>query len=443
MSEPLVSPGSTARPRRIAVVGCGHVGVVTAAAFAQLGHAVCGVDIDAGLVTRLTSGQIPFREPGLAALVQTNSRQGRLAFTTGYHDALAGAEFIFLCLNTPPTVSGAADLRYVRQAVAQIGAALDPGQPLPLLVVKSTSPIGAGETIAAIFDRAFAGVCPGVVANPEFLREGSAVHDFFHPDRIVVGANRPDEATAVAALYDGIDAPVILTDRHTAELIKYVANAFLATRVSFANEIARLCEELGIDAGAVVAGAALDPRIGSAFFTPGIGYGGSCLPKDVAALCHTGDSAGVTMRLLTAVQEINAGQRTHTVNGIRRALGPLEGRTIAAWGATFKGGTEDLRESPALDVISLLINEGASVRVYDPALLDGPAEVGGVVCASPLEAARGADAVALLTDWPEFRSVDLAAVRAAMAGDLLFDGRSLLDRATVEAAGLVYCGIGR
>lgn len=443
---PLVD-GSQLSPRqRIAVVGCGHVGVVTAACFAELGHSVTGVDIDPARIDELSRGHVDFIEPGLDDLLSSNLASGRLRFTTVHADALDGAAFIFLCVNTPATPSGAADLRYVRAAVGQIAAALPDAGARPVIVNKSTSPIGTGETIDAILTRHLAGTPnhPAITANPEFLRQGSAVQDFMRPDRIVVGGDSAAETARVAALYDGIEAPVILTDLRTAELIKYVSNAYLATRVSFINEVARLCEPLGVNVETVIRGVSLDPRIGSAFFRPGIGYGGSCLPKDVAALCHTGESFGVGMRLLESVQDVNLSQRKHAVNCIRRVIGPLEGRTIAAWGATFKGDSEDLRESPAIDVINLLRNEGAFVRVYDPAITS-PAEApfADAVADSPIDAATGADAVAILTDWPLFRDVDLARLRAAMGGPLIYDGRNMLDRAAAEALGFTYYGIGQ
>jgi UDPglucose 6-dehydrogenase len=432
--------------QRVAVVGCGHVGVVTAACLAELGHQVVGVDINKALIDGLRAGKVPFVEPGLMDLVVTNTGLGRLSFTTSYQEALAGAGFVFLCVNTPSTAAGAADLRYVRGAVAQIAGALSASNDRPLIVNKSTSPIGTGETIEAILGQTFQGKGdrPPIAANPEFLREGSAVYDFFHAERIVIGADSLEDARGVAALYEGIDVPIILTDIRTAEMVKYVSNAFLATRVSFVNEIAQLCEHLGIDIDVVVRGVSLDPRIGSAFFKPGIGYGGSCLPKDVAAMRHTGNSVGVAMRVLSSVQEVNIAQRGRAVSSIRRLLGPLEGLTVAAWGATFKGGSEDLRESPALDVITLLRNEGARVKVYDPALVAASSvDFADEICGDALEAARGAHCVAILTDWPEFADVDLDEVRRLMAGHLLYDGRNLLRRSDVEAAGLTYCGVGR
>jgi len=431
---------------RVAVVGCGHVGTVTAACMAELGHVVTGVDVDSLLISSLQANEVPFVEPGLNELIAKYTSRGRLKFTTSYAEALDGAEYVFLCVITPATTTGAADLRYVRRAVAQIAEACMDFEYEPLIVNKSTSPVGMGDTIEAILKNTFP---PGrstsaIVANPEFLQEGRGVQDFMHPDRIVIGAHDRKDAERVALLYASISAPVIYTDIRSAEMIKYVSNAFLATKVSFVNEIAKLCEGLGVEVDSVLQGASFDPRIGNLFMKPGVGYGGSCLPKDVAALCHTGDSAGLTMRVLSAVQEVNIGQRKHVVNSIRRALGRLEGMTIAAWGATFKAGSEDLRESPAIDVINLLRNDGARLKVYDPTLgMQQLDQVADQVCASPLEAAAGADCLAILTDWPEFVHVNLQELREAMSGRVIYDGRNQLQRSVVEAAGFEYFGVGR
>ena len=438
--------GQLPESSKLAVVGCGHVGTVTAACFAELGHAVAGIDIDEALIHGLKNFAIPFIEPGLQDLFERNAVSGRLRFTTSYEDALEGAEFVFLCVNTPATITGAADLRYVRKAVGQIAEVVSRSNSRPVIVNRSTSPIGTEETIDAILSRSFAKAetKPIIAANPEFTREGSAVHDFFNPERIIVGADHAEDARRVAALYEGIEAPRVLTDIRTAEMIKYVSNAFLATKVSFINEIARLCERLGVDVDVVAQAAALDPRIGGQYFRPGVGYGGSCLPKDVAALYHTGESVGLTMRLLSSVQDVNISQRKHVVNSIRAIMGPLEGLTIAAWGVTFKSGSEDLRESPAVDIIGLLRNEGAHVRVYDPSLReDVNLPIADRVCKGALDAAQDADCVAILTDWPEFAHVNLHQLRSVMKGDLLYDGRDMLDRAAVEAAGFEYCGVGR
>ena len=437
-----------AAPQRLAVIGCGHVGLVTAAFFAEQGHVVAGIDVNARHVATLNAGRIPFWEPRLAELTSTNLASGRLSFTTSFEQGLAGCSAAFLCVDTPGTSTGAADLRHIREAARQAASVLASRSATPLIVNKSTSPIGTAETIESIVSRAFAasGVGPPhIVANPEFLREGHAVADMFAPSRIVLGANQREDAEKIAQLYAGTTAPVLIVGLRAAEMIKYVSNSFLATRVSFVNEVARLCESLEIDADAVLTGASLDPRIGNAFFQPGIGYGGSCLPKDVAALAHTGESWGVAMRVLSAVQQANLAQRKHAVNCIRRLLGGIEGRTIAAWGITFKGGTEDMRESPAVDVLALLRNDGAVVRLYDPSVCDGAAAAGLADhwCDSPLDAADGADAVVILADWEEFRTVDLNAVRRRMRGTILYDGRNLLERDCVEAAGLYYQGIGR
>ena len=431
--------------KRLAVVGCGHVGAVTAACMAELGHTVAGIDVDEDRVRALNAHAIPFIEPGLPELFQRHLG-GRLKFTSSYEEALEGAEFVFLCVNTPATPTGAADLRFVRKAVSQIAEVVSRTKARPVIVNRSTSPIGTEETIDAILSRSFAKAenKPVIAANPEFTREGSGVHDFFHPERIVVGADREEDARRVAGLYASVEGPVIVTDLRTAEMIKYVSNAFLATKVSFINEIARLCERLGVDVDVVAQGAAMDPRIGGQYFSPGVGYGGSCLPKDVAALHHTGESVGLTMRLLSSVQDVNLSQRKHVVNSIRAAVGALEGLTIGAWGVTFKSGSEDLRESPALDIIALLRNEGARVRLYDPSLReDTGLPIADEVCKSALEAASGADCVAILTDWPEFAAVNLVQLRSAMRGTLVYDGRNMLARAAVEGAGLLYSGVGR
>ena len=432
---------------RIAVIGCGHVGLVMAAGLATLGHDVTGIDVNAELVGRLNDGLVDLHEPELTEVLRQGLDEGRLAFTTRYEEAIPRVEYIFLAVDTPQTMAGAADLRNIRSATRSIAANLN--GTTPIVVNKSTSPIGTGETIEEILGQAIEGQqrVPRIVSNPEFLRQGTAVWDFFHPERIVVGSRSPEDARAVARLYAALPGEVVITDLRTAEMIKYVANAFLATRVSFINEIARLCEQIGTNIDTVVEGISHDPRIGNHFFRPGIGYGGSCLPKDVAALRYIGETIGVATPILSAVQETNTVAKTSAVRRLRARLGPLEGRTIGVWGLTFKGGTEDTRESPAMEVAGLLRNEGALVHAYDPAVaLDhGRVPIGfrPVLRDTPLEAAAGADALAILTDWPEFREVDLGAVRDVMAGRVIFDGRNLLDKGTVEASGFAYLGVGR
>jgi UDPglucose 6-dehydrogenase len=432
---------------RVAVVGCGHVGLVMAAGLAELGHDVYGLDRSNELIRSLCNGEVCILEPGLTELVEKGLAEGRLRFTTSYDTAVAHAEFIFLAVDTPQTLAGAADLRNIRSATRAIAAVLNGTN--PIIINKSTSPIGTGETIESILadalqDRPHR---PRIVSNPEFLRQGRAVEDFFNPDRIVVGARSVADAQAVARLFSGIDSEVIITDLRTAEMIKYVANSFLATRVSFINEIARLCEQINVDIDTVVAGVSLDPRVGRHFFQPGIGFGGSCLPKDVAALRFIGETSGVATPVLSAVQDVNTAQRTAAVRKLRARLGgSLEGRVIGVWGLTFKGGTEDTRESPAMDVVRLLQNDGAVVRAYDPGVTgdDHPdPELVAFLCSSAIDAARGADVLAVLTDWPEFTSVPLEQVLQVMRGSVLFDGRNLLSRETAEAAGFAYMGVGR
>jgi UDPglucose 6-dehydrogenase len=427
----------------VAVVGCGHVGLVMAAGLAELGHSVVGVDRSESLVSRLSAGDVPIHEPDLPELVQRGLASGRLQFTTEYGYAIPEADFIFLAVDTPSTQGGAADLRNIRSATASIAGSLN-GR-TPVIVNKSTSPIGTGETIDGILRRAMADRqrAPRIVSNPEFLRQGRAVYDFFNPDRIVIGGSRED-AQAVAQLYSKLKGTVIITGLRTAEMIKYVANSFLATRISFINEIARLCEHLGVEIDEVVSGIAHDSRIGRHFFDAGIGFGGSCLPKDVAALRYMGETFGVFTPMLSAVQQVNEGQRTSAVRRLRARLGTLEDKVIAVWGVTFKGDTEDARDSPAVDVIGLLLNEGATIRAYDPASpVSAPEKIRKLYCSTALEATRDADAVAILTDWPEFRNVPLSQVKAVMRGRVLFDGRNLVSKAEAESLGFAYLGVGR
>jgi UDPglucose 6-dehydrogenase len=445
--SPEPQPAAQPIPRHVAVIGCGHVGLVLAAGLARLGHTVVGVDMSEALVAELCSGTVRIREPGLHELVAEGLATGRLAFTTSYPEAIPEAEIIFLAVDTPQTLAGAADLRNLRSATRSIAANLNGMS--PIIANKSTSPIGTGETIEELLRTALVERHrqPRIVSNPEFLRQGRAVEDFFNPERIVVGSRSSDDGQEVADLYAGIGGEVILTDLRTAEMIKYVANSFLATRISFINEVSRLCEAIGVDVDRVVEGVALDPRIGDHFFRPGIGFGGSCLPKDVAALRYIGETFGVATPILSGVQEVNQAQRTSAVRRLQARLGNLEGRLIAVWGLTFKGDTEDTRESPAMDVVGLLSNAGARIQAYDPAVTADrslvPDRLQSSLRDTALEAAAGADALAILTDWKEFSSVDLDDVQAAMTGTVIFDGRNMLDRRAVEEAGFAYLGVGR
>lgn len=428
---------------RVTVIGCGHVGLVTAAGLAHLGHSVVGLDVNSNLVATLRGGGVPFVEVGLQELLGEGLDSERLSFTTDYGEAVREAEFVFLTVDTPSTPAGAADLSNIRAATRSLRASL--GDRRPIIVNKSTSPIGTGETIASILVQGFAdGTAPKIVANPEFLREGRAVHDFLNPDRIVVGADDSADARAVALLYEPLGAPVLETDLRTAEMIKYVANSYLATRISFVNEIARLCEAVGTDIDRVIEGVGLDPRIGSHYFSPGIGFGGSCLPKDLAALRFTGESLGVATPVLSAVDAVNRSRPAEVIRRLRNELGALEGTRIGVWGVTFKGGSEDTRDSPALSVIAILLNEGAQVLVFDPAFpKDVPANVASAMVSSALEAANGSNALVVLTDWQEFCDVPVARIADVMRGRLVIDGRNILKPDDVAAAGLLYMGMGR
>jgi UDPglucose 6-dehydrogenase len=432
--------------RRIAVIGCGHVGTVLAAGFAHLGHEVIGLDRDTDLVAELRSGFLRFQETGLDELVDSGRTSGRLRFTTDYDDAIAHAEFVFLAVDTPSSLGGAADLRNLRAAAISLAGSLNGMD--PIVVNKCTAPIGTGDMIEAILRRETVGdrALPRVVSNPEFLQQGTAVRDFFEPDRIVVGASASDDAHAVADLYAGLPGEVVLTSRRTAEMIKYVANTFLATRISFINEVAQLCEAMGVDVDDVVAGIAQDERIGGHFFRPGVGFGGSCLPKDTAALRFMGETTGVPTPLLSAVQQVNDTARTRTVRRLRERLGGLDGRRIAVWGLTFKAATEDVRQSPAVEVVHLLVNEGAIVTAFDPsgptaAMLPNRLDLR--MAASALEAAEGADALVILTDWRDFAEVPLDELAGRMRGELVLDGRNVLTAHEVERHGLRYMGVGR
>jgi UDPglucose 6-dehydrogenase len=429
---------------RIGVIGCGYVGLSTAVLFANLGNQVIGVDIDEAKVAQMQGGLCPVFEPGLGELLERNVNAKRLQFTTDYAAAVPDADFVFICVNTPMGPNGGADMRYVRQAARGIGRALAPGR-LTIVVNKSTMPIGSGDMIhALLFEEAADTARFAVVSNPEFLREGSAVHDMLHPDRIVLGAADRAAAEAVAELYKSFAAPLLITDRRTAEMIKYASNAFLAARISFINEVAHICEGLGADVRQVAEGMGLDKRIGPYFLDAGIGFGGSCFPKDVMALEFMAEEADCHPQLLHAVLEINRDSRRSFIRKLNRLLGTLEGATIALWGLAFKPETDDLREAPSLEVIRDLLARGAVLRAYDPVAMAATQALFPSItyCADPYEAATGADAVALITDWNEFKGVDFARVRDAMRRPVLLDGRNLYDPHEIAALGFTYCGVG-
>jgi UDPglucose 6-dehydrogenase len=431
---------------RIAIIGTGYVGLGTGAVFADQGHEVVGVDIDPAKVAALQGGACPIYEPGLGELLARNTAAGRLRFTTDYAAAVPPAEVVFICVGTPAGPHGGADMRHVRAAARSVGRHLAAGR-RTLVVNKSTMPIGSGDLVGALLAEAAApGARFAVVSNPEFLREGSAVRDMQHPDRVVLGSADRAAAEAVAELYGPFAAPVLLTDLRTAEMIKYASNAFLATKISFINEVAQICEATGADVRQVALGMGYDPRIGAQFLRAGIGFGGSCFDKDVSALEFMAEEANCHPQLLRAVREINRDARRGFVRKLDRLVGGVDGATIAVWGLAFKPDTDDLRDAPALDVIRDLLARGARVRAYDPAamagarrLLDAPRLT---FCADPYEAAEGADAVALVTEWNEFKGLDLARVRDAMRAPVLVDGRNLYDPREVAALGFTYRGVG-
>ena len=427
------------------VGGGGYVGLGYAVALAELGHRVVGLDIDAIRVEQLNRGESPIYEAGLPEMLRRNLEAGRLRFTTDYADAVPGSDIVFLCTGTPSLSDGEADLRQVRAAAKSIGAELQPGT-WTIVVNKSTMPVGTAELVASIVaEHAPHGAEFAVVSNPEFLREGRVLHDILHPDRVVLGADSPKALATVSELYAPLRAPILTMDHRSAELIKYAANAFLATKISFINDIARLCERLGADVTVVAEGIGADERIGPRFLHAGIGFGGSCFPKDVGALTRMTEGAGLHPGLLRAVMEINRDAGRRFVARADDLLGGLDGCEIGVWGLAFKEGTDDLRDSPAVAVIEMLLERGASVRAHDPAALENAASrlTGITLCDDPYAVADGADAVALCTPWPEYAQIDFARLRQAMRGDLLLDGRNMLDPKTVEAAGLRYEGIGR
>jgi UDPglucose 6-dehydrogenase len=418
----------------IGVIGVGWVGLVTAACFAELGHEVWARDIVPEKIETLSRGEVPIHEPGLPELVRKNAE--RLNFTTDMQAVLDHARLLFVCVDTPPTYSGDADLSRVEAVLSELGDSDEHA-----LVMKSTVPVGTGRSIR----RRRPGT--GYVSNPEFLKEGTAVEDFMKPDRVVVGADEEsaDHADRVEDLYAPLGAPILRSDVASAEMIKLASNAYLATKISFINEIANVSEELGADVTTVAEGMGLDERIGPKFLRAGIGWGGSCFPKDVQALKQLAGNTGYHFQLLTAVIEVNELQKRRTIGKLQKHLGSLVGKEVALLGVAFKPDTDDIREATSLVLSGRLAGEGARVRVYDPVAAtkaDGLL-AGAKVASSALEAVDGADAVVLVTEWPEFAELDWGDVRARMRNPIVIDGRNFLDREALLAAGFTYEGIGR
>jgi UDPglucose 6-dehydrogenase len=429
--------------KNICVIGVGYVGLVTGTCFADLGNHVTALDINQERIDNLKLGLLPIYEPGLEEMVKRNVAAGRLTFTTSYAEALDGAEFAFIAVGTPEGVDGEADLQYVRQAVETIGELMR----TPLIIVnKSTVPVGTGDWVAEVVRSKQSKPIPfSVVSCPEFLREGSAIADFMNPARTVLGSLDRDAANRVADLHLPLRAPIMVTDLRTAEMIKYASNAFLATKISFINEIANICEALGADVKEVASGMGYDPRIGRMFLDAGLGYGGSCFPKDVKALAHMANVQGRHPQLLQAVMDINRDQRRQVVDKVRELLGGLEQKVIGLLGLAFKPNTDDMRDAPAIEIADMLRDGGARVQGYDPvAMVVAGRQMPGVkLCEDAYEVAGGADALVVVTEWNEFKQLDLARLKSMMRQPVNVDGRNIYDPAVMQRHGFQYRGMGR
>jgi UDPglucose 6-dehydrogenase len=418
---------------RVAVFGAGYVGLVTGACFAELGHDVAIRDVLPEKIDALRRGEVPIFEPGLEELLRRND--DRLVYTLDVREALDGADFLCICVGTPPTHSGDADLSAVWTVLDEL-----PPDARATVVMKSTVPVGTGEKVRAFLDSRGLGSV-GYVSNPEFTAEGTAVRDFMRPDRVVIGAFDSTDGDDVEALHAGIDAATVRTDVNSAEMIKLAANAFLVTRISFINEIANVCELIGADVTQVARGIGLDHRLGPHFLRAGLGWGGSCFPKDSLSLKQLAANSGYHFQLLNAVIEVNELQKRRVVQKLQKHLGKIRGREIALLGLAFKPNTDDMREAPSLVLAARLLAEGATVRAWDP--VARPEIQGVTLCDSPLEAVTGADAAVIVTEWPELGMLASEETRRAMRHPLIVDGRNLLDPAQTRAAGFAYEGIGR
>lgn len=430
---------------KIGVVGTGYVGLVAAACFAENGNSVIGVDIDDAKIKALLSGQIPIYEPGLAEIVVANVAEGRLRFTTDITLAVRESDVLFIAVGTPQDEDGSADLQYVLKVAEQIADSMNGAK---IVVNKSTVPVGTAAKVKATIE-ARTKHPVSVVSNPEFLKEGAAIDDFLKPDRVVIGTSDPATEAVMRELYEPFvrsGKPILCMDNVSAELTKYASNAMLALRISFMNEMANLCDATGADVESVRKGMATDSRIGAAFLYPGLGYGGSCFPKDVKAIEHTSREFGAPMEIVAAVERVNARQKTVMLPRIEEKLGGLAGKKIAVWGVAFKPRTDDIREAPALFLIEGLLAKGATVSAYDPKAMDHakrslPAAV--QWAKNAYDALEGADALLLATEWNEFREPDFAKVKSLMKRALIFDGRNIYNPKTVKSHGFDYVGVGR
>ncbi|MCK5219687.1 UDP-glucose/GDP-mannose dehydrogenase family protein [bacterium] len=427
---------------QICVVGTGYVGLVTCACFADLGNNVIGVDIDQAKIDKLNNNIIPIFEPGLKELIDRNLGK-RLSFTTDLKAGVQSSEFIYIAVGTPPNERGEADLTAVKKVAAGIGKYLNGSK---IVVDKSTVPVGMGDLVESIIEEHCGS--PGqvqVVSNPEFLKEGSAVHDFMNPDRVLIGTNNQDAAGKVSELYQPLEAEIMITDLRSAEMIKYASNAFLATKITFINEIANLCERVNADVAKVAHGMGLDKRIGHAFLNAGAGYGGSCFPKDVSALVQKANKESYDFKILKAVIAANDFQKRSMLDRIKKVLGPLEGKQIGVLGLAFKPNTDDLREAVAMEIIHLLMENGARIRAYDPAAMEAAQVLlpGVKFSENAYAVAEGAHCLVVFTEWNEFKEMDLERVKASMRTPNIVDGRNIYDPAKVKALGFNYRGVGR
>ncbi len=428
---------------KIAVAGTGYVGLVTGVVFADLGNEVLCVDIDLAKVDAINKGQSPIYEPGLDEMLQRNLEEGRIQATTDLDAATREAEVIFICVGTPPTATGEPDLKYVDAAAATIGRAMNGYK---IIVNKSTVPVGTGDRVRRIIEQHRTEPHEfDVVSNPEFLREGSAVHDTLNPDRIVIGADNPRAAMKIVELFAPLERPMLITNLATAEIIKYASNTFLALKISFINAIADLCERTGADVTQVAKAMGYDQRIGHAFLQAGLGFGGSCFPKDVQAFAHTVQRYQLDPTLFQQILSINDSRPVEFVKRIRERLGDLQGRTVGLLGLAFKPNTDDIREARSLEVIRLLLQAGATVKAYDPVAMPRVQVLfpDVIYCRNAYEVAEDADALALITEWNEFRQLNFERIRSTMRQPNLFDGRNLYDPQRLRKLGFYYYGIGR
>jgi UDPglucose 6-dehydrogenase len=431
---------------RVAMIGTGYVGLVSGACLADFGHHVTCIDKDAAKIAALQRCEVPIYEPDLDRVVESNAREGRLDFTTDLRKPVAEAELVFIAVGTPSRRGdGHADLCYVRAAAHEIAVALDH---FTVIVTKSTVPVGTGDEVERIVQEARPDADFAVVSNPEFLREGAAIRDFKRPDRIVIGTDDPRARDVIAELYRPLylnQAPILHTDRRTAELIKYAANAFLATKISFINEIADLCEQLGANVQDVARGIGLDNRIGSKFLHAGPGFGGSCFPKDILALLKTAQDHATPLRIVETVTAVNHARMRGMARKVANAVGNLRGKTIAVLGLTFKPNTDDMREAPSIPLVTALLDFGAHVRAYDPVGVDQARSLlpDVIFCDGPYACAQGADAVVIVTEWEQFRALDLDRLKTALAAPILVDLRNIYQPEDMIRRGFVYESIGR